>query len=129
MALGALRRRVHRKSLNNNRPEHRTDEQLNEVGDRQKLPQAKAHKSQLAGALLPQVVPLALLLGLFHTFTTVRALCVHRLSPSAIARYASSRVAGRVYGSVRAPMRAAASPSARMRCAAPASNVARSPCQ
>ena len=35
---------MHRKSLNNNRPEHRANEQLNEVGDRQELAQAKAHE-------------------------------------------------------------------------------------
>ena len=120
---------MHGERLEDDRAEHRADEQLNEVGNRQELPQAKTHEPQLPGALLPQVVLSVLPPGFFHRFTAVRALCVHRLSPSAIARYASSRVAGRVYGSVRAPMFAAASPSARMRCASSASNVERSPCQ
>lgn len=111
MTRGALRRRVHGECLEDDRPEHRADKQLNKVRDRQELAQAKSHEPQLAGALLPQVVPSTLLLGLFRA----SRLHVHRLSPSAIARYASSKVAGRVYGSVRAPMRAVASPSARMR--------------
>ena len=102
---------MHGERLKDDRAEYRTDEQLNEVGDRQELAQAKAHESQLAGALLPQVVPSTLPLELFRALR----LSVHRLSPSAIARYASSKVAGRVYGSVRAPMREAARPSARMR--------------
>lgn len=111
MTRGALGRRVHGERLKDNRPEHRADEQLNKVRDRQELSQAKSHEPQLAGALLPQVVLLAPGLGLFRA----SRLSTHRLSPSAIARYASSKVAGRVYGSVRAPMRAVASPSARMR--------------
>ena len=102
---------MHGERLKDDRAEHRANEQLNEVGDRQKLPQAKAHEPQLTGALLPQVVPSILPLELFRALR----LSVHRLSPSAIARYASSKVAGRVYGSVRAPMFAVASPSVRMR--------------
>lgn len=92
MTLGALRRRVHGECLEDDRPEHRADKQLNKVRDRQELAQAKSHEPQLAGALLHQVVLPVLLLGLFRA----SRLRVHRLSPSAIARYASSRVAGRV---------------------------------
>ena len=102
---------MHGERLEDDRAEHRADEQLNKVRDRQELAQAKSHEPQLTGALLHQVVLPVLLRGLIRA----SRLHVHRLSPSAIARYASSKVAGRVYGSVRAPMRAVASPSARMR--------------
>ena len=47
---------MHGERLKDDRAEYRTDEQLNEVGDRQELAQAKAHESQLAGALLLYVV-------------------------------------------------------------------------
>lgn len=82
MTLGALRRRVHGERLKDDRAEHRADEQLNKVRDRQELAQAKAHQPQLAGTLLPQVVLLTPRLGLFRA----SRLHVHRLSPSAIAR-------------------------------------------
>ena len=90
---------------------------------------AGINRESLAARTSSQMWDEVISADLTGTFNTVRALCVHRLSPSAIARYASSSVAGRVYGSVRAPMRAAASPSARIRCASPASNVVRPPCQ
>lgn len=73
---------MHSERLKDDRAEYRADEQLNEVGDRQELAQAKAHEPQLAGALLPQVVLLAPGLGLFRA----SRLSTHRLSPSAIAR-------------------------------------------
>ena len=82
MTLGALRRRVHGECLEDDRPEHRADKQLNKVRDRQELAQAKSHEPQLAGALLPRIILPAPGLGLFRA----SRLHVHRLSPSAIAR-------------------------------------------
>jgi len=41
---GALRRRMHGERLKDDRAEYRADKQLNEVGDRQELAQAKAHE-------------------------------------------------------------------------------------
>ena len=57
---------MHGERLEDDRAEHRADEQLNEVGNRQELPQAKTHEPQLPGALLPRIVLPAPGLGFFR---------------------------------------------------------------